>query len=363
MKGSARLLAPLVAAFALLAALPAHAWPNWLPENVNKTYGERVDGLYWGIYIIVAIFFFLTEGLLLFCLVAFRARAGHKAKYMHGSNVMEALWTGIPALILIGIGLAQADSWSDIRMNFPSEKDKDVVVLQTFPKQFDWQYRYPGPDGAFGGEDDRYTGYIHIPLGKKVVVKLSSSDVIHSFFVPHARVKLDAVPGMLGRVWFTMDKYAIWDLKANKMVLLTPEEIANKKIGWSGPAAPGRAQRGYLFHEDDADAPGAEIKHGLKKYSYTLVPEDRKTVNVYYQGKIVEVPVGEVDGVFHRYEIACAELCGLGHFTMRSYVYVDPPEIFAAWYEAVPTGQVEDTVKRWKEYWDTPHPTWNKVIE
>ena len=99
MKGSAKLLAPLVAAFALLAALPAHAFPpNWLPENVNRAYGDRIDKLYFGIYIIVAVFFFLTEGLLLYCCFAFRARPGHKAKYMHGSNVLEAIWTGIPAL-------------------------------------------------------------------------------------------------------------------------------------------------------------------------------------------------------------------------------------------------------------------------
>ncbi|MEK7469291.1 MAG: cytochrome c oxidase subunit II [Planctomycetota bacterium] len=369
MKGSAKLLIPLAAAaFLLFAALPAAAIPNWLPQNVNSAYGEKVDGLYFGIYIIVAAFFFLTEGLLLFACIAFRARPGHKAKYLHGSNVIEVIWTVIPALILIGIGIAQADTWTEIRLKFPSESNPDVTVIQTFPKQYEWHFRYAGVDKQFGTADDVYTTSIHVPIGKKVLNKLASSDVIHSYFVPHARVKLDAMPGMLGRTWYTMDKFSVWDLKAGKMLIVSAEELAGKKTAWAITNSPTRTAFAYKLVEASTDAPDAAIKKGMKKYSYEVLPAERKTAQVWYQGKIQEVPIGEVDYVFHRYEIACAELCGMQHFNMRSFVYVDPPEVFAAWYsgvseQAAKTGAPETTTSRWKLNWDKAHPTWNKAIE
>jgi cytochrome c oxidase subunit 2 len=364
MKGSARLLLPLAAAaFLSMAALPASAVPpNWLPPNVNASYGDRVDGLYFGIYYVVAIFFFLTEGLLVYCIVAFRAKPGKKATYLHGSNTLETVWTVIPALILIGIGVAQAGTWSDIRLHFPSETNPDHCIIQAFPKQFDWNFRYAGKDNAFGTADDVYANSIHVPLGKKVVVKLGSSDVIHSFFVPHARVKLDAVPGMLGRTWFTIDKYSVWDLKTNRMEVLTPEEISKKKVAWALTNGPSRKEWGYTLVEASADAEDAQLKTGMKNYSYKLLP-NKTSVWVWHENKMKEVPVGEVDAVFHRYEIVCAELCGLGHSNMRSNVYVDPPEVYKAWYEGSQAGGADVIVNRWQAWWDKVHPTWNKAIE
>ena len=368
MRGSARLLTPLAAAaFALFAALPASAVPNWLPPNVNASYGNKVDDLYFAIYFIVAAFFFLTEGLIVYCCIAFRGRPGRKAKYMHGSNVAETIWTVIPALILIGIGVAQAGTWKEIRMTFPSEKDPNTLVIQTFPKQYEWAFRYPGADGAFGTADDVYQNGIHVPLGRKVLVKLSSSDVIHSFFVPHARVKLDAMPGMMGRTWFTMDKVSVWNLKDQKMEVLTLEEMKSKKVAWALTNGPNRQAWGYKLVEASLDAPDAQLKKGMKKYSYELLT-GKTNVQVWFQGKVQEVPAAEVDAVFHRYEIACAELCGMQHFNMRSNVFVDPPEVFDTWYkgvcdQAVKTGSPEVTTARWHTYWDQAHPTWNKAIE
>ncbi|KAF0244072.1 MAG: cytochrome c oxidase subunit [Planctomycetota bacterium] len=372
MKGSAKLLASLaVAVFALLAAMPAFATdgpvPNWMPQNVNSGYGNRVDDLYFGIYVIVAAFFFLTEGLILFCCIAFRAREGRKAKYIHGSNVIEVIWTVIPALILIGIGIAQAGTWHDIRLSFPKESDPNTTVIQTFPKQYEWHFRYAGADNQFGSADDVYTTSIHVPLGKKVLNKLSSSDVIHSYFVPHARVKLDAMPGMMGRTWYTMDKYSVWDIKAEKMVILTGEELAGKKVGWSIQNGPTRDHWGFILSETMIDAKEKAIQSGMKKYSYAAIP-NKTTVKVWHQGKFQDAPIGEVEFVFHRYEVACAELCGMQHYNMRSFVYVDPPEVYAAWYAAVcaqaaKTGAPETTTKRWHLNWDKAHPTWNKVID
>jgi cytochrome c oxidase subunit 2 len=111
--------------------------------------------------------------------------------------------------------------WSKIKMHMPDEKD--AVVVSIVAEQFGWDIHYPGADGKFGrrkaelvhfnnpigldrtdpaADDDIVVGNeLHIPLGKPVLIKLTSKDVIHDFFVPEFRIKQDAVPGMEIPVW------------------------------------------------------------------------------------------------------------------------------------------------------------------
>ena len=74
-------------------------------------------------------------------------------------------------------------------------------------KQFNWEFTYPGPDGKLGTPDDlKLDNELHIPVGKVVHVNLTAKDVIHSFFLPHFRLKQDAVPGREIPVWFEATK-------------------------------------------------------------------------------------------------------------------------------------------------------------
>jgi cytochrome c oxidase subunit 2 len=83
--------------------------------------------------------------------------------------------------------------------------------VQVTGKQFNWEVRYPGPDGEFDASADSTTGTlddyqidneVHVPVNKVVRVMLASKDVIHSFFVPQLRLKQDAVPGRMITAWF-----------------------------------------------------------------------------------------------------------------------------------------------------------------
>jgi cytochrome c oxidase subunit 2 len=81
------------------------------------------------------------------------------------------------------------------------------IVVRAAGKQFNWEFTYPGPDGRFGTEDDlQLDNDLHVPVGKPVRVILTSKDVIHSFFLPHFRLKQDAMPGREIPVWFEATK-------------------------------------------------------------------------------------------------------------------------------------------------------------
>ncbi len=226
--------------FSAAALVPgaARALPFWmhLPEQAS-TYAPQIDDMFHLIMWITGVIFVVVEGVLLLFLWKYRHREGRVAKYTHGNNRLEVIWTIIPALICVMLALLSRRIWEDIKEKMPN----DAVQVQVTAEQFAWNFRYPGPDGKFGTADDILTlNQMHFPVGKPVVVTVTSKDVIHSFFLPEFRVKQDAVPGMHTRIWFEGNKVGHW-------------------------------------------------------------------------------------------EIACAELCGLGHFRMKGFVTVDTPEDYQKW--------------------------------
>ena len=202
-------LAAIVAVLAAAAPAAAFDWTGlWLPENVNP-YGDEIDRLFYWILWATGAVFVGVEVFFLWCLVAYRARPGRTAHYTHGSTTVEIIWTAIPALILVAIGVASKSAWTKVRETPP----EDPYVIEVTARQFEWHVKYPGPDGDWGepadggmyrgtGDEFMKVNQFIVPANRKVLVRLTSQDVIHSFFVPQLRVKLDAVPGLVGKFWF-----------------------------------------------------------------------------------------------------------------------------------------------------------------
>jgi cytochrome c oxidase subunit 2 len=179
---------------------------SWLPENVS-TYGADIDSLFALIYYITGIAFVITEGVLLGFLFLYRRREGRRAAYVLGTRRGELSWLLVPCVVVLGLDLwideRGAGVWHKVKGQVPPA---DLQVQMT-GKQFNWDVLYPGPDGQFGTTDDlQLENELHVPVGKVVEVTLQSRDVLHSFFLPHLRLKQDAVPGRKIPVWFAATK-------------------------------------------------------------------------------------------------------------------------------------------------------------
>jgi cytochrome c oxidase subunit 2 len=139
-------------------------------------------------------------GLLWFCF-KYRAQSGKKAHYTHGNATVEVIWTAVPAITVVALGIMSAGLWNRIkgRNSVPA----DALAFGVKAKQFEWNVTYNGADGQLGTEDDfTVRNQLHIPVNRPILVNLEAEDAIHSFFVPGFRIKQDAVPGMKIRVWF-----------------------------------------------------------------------------------------------------------------------------------------------------------------
>lgn len=174
----------------------------WLPENVS-TFGQKIDEIFYLIYYVTNFTFIAVITVMIAFLVMYRHREGRRATYTHGNSTLEIAWTVTPALILIVLGFVSKARWEEIKSTQPPA----AVTVRVTGLQFNWEMLYPGPDGKFETDDDyEVLNDLHVPVGKVVHVHLRSKDVIHSFFLPHLRVKQDAQPGKEITVWFEATK-------------------------------------------------------------------------------------------------------------------------------------------------------------
>ncbi len=256
---------------------------RWLPE-IGSAHGATLDAMLAYVHWLMLVLFVGWGAFFLYSLWRFRASKNPKADYhgakSHASTYLEVAVAVVEVVLIVGFAVPL---WAQRVNQFPPEKD--ATIVRVVGEQFAWQIHYPGPDGKFGKADPKLTdaasnplgldkedsaalddivstNQMHLPVGKPVLVHLSSKDVIHSFGIPEMRIKQDAIPGMSIPLWFTptVTTAEMRELRKNR----GRNELSPAKAPWT-------------------------------------------------------------------YEIACAQLCGNGHYKMRGFVTIEKPEEYAAW--------------------------------
>ncbi len=245
--------------------------PFWFPA-LASVQGRQIDQVFTAVLLVCGIAFVIVQALLGFFVARYGQQGNERASYWHDNPKAEAiLLIGTSVILTVLVFMGQR-VWADI---YFSDKPADALVVEVVGQQFNWNFRYAGPDGAFGKTDPKFVSstdafgmdpsdpagkddiqsiaLLHVVNNKPVLFRIKSNDVIHSFFLPNFRLKQDAVPGMKIEIW------------------LTPDTQNFKRDG---------------------------------------------------------------------FEIACAELCGLGHYRMSGFLTVDPnEEELNKWFQEVKAQQ------------------------
>lgn len=189
---------------------------GWGVNIAASEHGPKIDGLFNLTLLITSIVFFLTHFALFWFAWKYRGRPKHRAIYWAHNETLEMVWMIIPAVAMTFLVVGGLTAWNEV-MTDVKEGD-DYMEIEATGYQFAWIIRYPGRDGKLGERnfrkidggnalgqvwsdekniDDFVAGStIYLPVGKKVRVRITSRDVLHNFYLPHFRVKMDAVPGM-----------------------------------------------------------------------------------------------------------------------------------------------------------------------
>ncbi|MHC5308743.1 cytochrome c oxidase subunit II [Myroides sp. LJL116] len=275
-----------------------------LMSDSASEHGETVDNLMWISMGLIGFTQIFTQFLLYWFAFKGRGVKGRKALYFSDNDKLEAIWTIIPVVTLSGLILYGLFAWNDIMF---VDEEEDVLIVEVYAKQFGWDVRYSGKDNVLGkanvrfieginvvgvdmsdpnSYDDQMASELHLPLGKKVVLKFRSQDVLHSAYLPHFRAQMNCVPGMVTQFAFT-PTITTEDMRSREAMVTKVNNI--NKI---------RAER-----------------------SQELIAKGEEALDPY-----------QFD-----YLILCNKICGASHYNMQIKVVVETPEEFENWVDALPT--------------------------
>jgi cytochrome c oxidase subunit 2 len=190
--GSLRLLSLLpVLLLALFLAGCASNYPQTtlLPRG---DFGTMVDKLFRTTVFWAAIVFVLVEGALLIAVFKFRGRPDDpEPRQVHGHTGLEVVWTIIPAFILVMIAVPTIKTIFRTSSYAPG----DVVQVEVIGHQWWWEFRYTDLGVVTANE-------LHVPVDKTVNLRMTSADILHSFWVPQFAGKRDMFPKKHNPLWF-----------------------------------------------------------------------------------------------------------------------------------------------------------------
>ncbi|MCK5400254.1 MAG: cytochrome c oxidase subunit II [Flavobacteriaceae bacterium] len=271
-----------------------------LMSNAASEHGVKVDNL---MIISMALIFFVqtvTQFLLHYFAFKYKGEKGKKAVFYADNDKLEFIWTIIPTITLAGLIIYGLFTWTEI-MNV--NEDDDPLVVELYAQQFNWKARYAGTDNTLGkanvrlididranilgvdesdpnAQDDIITTELHLPVGKPVLFKMRSQDVLHSAYMPHFRAQMNCVPGMITQFGFT-------PTVTTEEMRLTPEMIS--KI------------------------------------------ENINKIRVENSKSLIEKGEEPLDPYEFDYLLLCNKICGKSHYNMQMKIIVETQEEYDAW--------------------------------
>ena len=276
-------------------------WGDVLLPEAASEHGSEYDNLMWISFAIIFFVQTITQALLHYFAYKYHGKKGQKALFYADNDRLEALWTIIPVITLAGLILYGLYTWTDI---MSVEENEDALVVELYAQQFNWKARYAGNDGVLGdanvrflqdfdgrnlvgidatdpnGLDDVIVQELHLPVGREVIFKMRSQDVLHSAYMPFFRAQMNCVPGMITEFAFTPNK-------TTSEMRLDPDVVAKVK----------------------------KINKIRAENSKDLVANGEEALEPY---------------VFD-YLLLCNKICGASHYNMQMKIVVDTPEEFEKW--------------------------------
>jgi len=198
-------------------------WNHLLLPDAASVHGAKIDVLMQFTMGMILVVFFILTPMLFFFAYRYRGNKENTAYFFAHNNKLELIWTVIPTIVLTGVIIYGLKTW-DETMNVDTS---DAKVIELYSEQFKWTARSSGQDNKLGGSDfrlvtdenatgvdmqdknsldDKLLREVHLVVDKPVLLKFRSRDVIHSAFLPHFRVQMNCVPGLITQFAFTPTK-------------------------------------------------------------------------------------------------------------------------------------------------------------
>jgi cytochrome c oxidase subunit 2 len=203
----AAILIVILAVFTIVGAVTVFQ----LPHPVTET-GKDVDLLYQAVLAVSFFIFFLVTAGIIWAMARYKRVDDTIPVQVHGSSVLEFTWTIIPIIILVVLFVPGLILLLDIKT--PPDDDEIDLTVEAVGHQWWWEFIYPD-DGVKvqstpPNYDDLVPPALVVPVGQTIVIKVRSTDVIHSFAAPNTLYKLHAVPGTINVMHLVIEEEGVY---------------------------------------------------------------------------------------------------------------------------------------------------------
>jgi len=216
------------------------SWIPLVPESAS-TFSWKVDALYFYLSGVTLFFTLLISTVLIFFVIRYRRRTPYEIpRPIAGSHRLETLWTIIPFIIAMTIFGWGAQVYFE-QYSVPA----NAIEVYVVGKQWMWKLQHE--------TGQREINQLHVPVGRKIKLIMTSEDVIHDFFVPAFRTKADVLPGKYTMLWFEATKPGTYHLfcaeycgmnhsgMIGSVIVMEPREFDNWLSGNTGNITPAAA--------------------------------------------------------------------------------------------------------------------------
>ena len=216
------------------------SWVPFVPDSASSM-SWKVDAVYFYLSGVTLFFTLLISAILIFFVIRYRRRTPYEIpRPVAGSHKLETLWTVIPFIISMTIF-----GWSAKVYFEQYTPPQNAIEVYVVGKQWMWKIQH--------STGQREINELHVPVGKKIKLIMTTEDVIHDFFVPAFRMKADVVPGKFTTQWFEATKTGTYHLfcaeycgmnhsgMIGSIIVMEPREFDNWLSGNTGTTTPAAA--------------------------------------------------------------------------------------------------------------------------
>jgi cytochrome c oxidase subunit II len=224
---------------------------DWM--NQAALSAQKSDAVFFYVFGLSVVFLIFITVLMIYFVVRYSKKRNPVASQIEGHVGLEILWTAIPLVLFLSIFYY---GWTNYE--YMRQAPRDAMAIKVTARQWSWSFEYP---------NGKQTKVLFAPLGKPMRLDVRSADMIHGFFVPSFRLKIDAVPARTNTTWFQATKPGSYDIECtvicgvdhslmlSKVVIVPEEEFKAWYFGGEDAQEPGKALRAAEAHPDLANQP------------------------------------------------------------------------------------------------------------